>query len=118
MLALSVLFAGCGGGETGRVAFSGRVTRQGEPISNGFLTYRPAEGHTGPAANTDIVDGVYRFTSSDGPFPGPYLVTVSVATVGSKAAGRALTVDASRWEFEVLVRADREFSADFQLDAP
>jgi hypothetical protein len=110
--------AGCGEADGGRIAFSGRVTRGDEPVPQGFVSFHPAEGHTGPAANADIKDGVYRFTASDGPLPGPHRATVTIPPLGSKAVGAAAASEPSKWEFDVLVAESGEFEADFHLEAP
>ena len=115
---LGLMLLGCGQNRSGRVGFSGHVTRDGKRVPHGFVSFRPTDGHMGPAANADILEGEYHFTGSDGPLPGPHVVTISVATLGSKAAGRAPAVEPSRWEFEISVRDAPDFTADFSLAAP
>lgn len=113
-----VPLGGCTGGNTGRVAFRGKVTRDGDPVSRGFVSFRPANGAKGPAANADIVDGEYGFTNYDGPAPGPHHVLVNVAATGNKSAGASQQVEPTRWEFDVDVRDSEEFAADFELESP
>ena len=114
---LTLLLAGCGGAASGRVAFSGRVSKDGEPVPRGFVSFRPSEGHSGPAANTDIVDGEYRFSDLDGPMAGPHQVVVNVAAQGSKAAGGRAQVEATQWDFDVNVHESGEFESDFELES-
>ena len=110
--------AGCGGGNTGRVAFRGMVTRDGAPVPSGLVSFQPAAGIKGPAANAEIADGEYRFSNLDGPAPGPHRVLVNVAVSGNKAAGAARQVEPTRWEFDVNVQETGDFSADFELESP
>jgi hypothetical protein len=48
----------------------------GKPPLHGSISFYPAEGHAGPAANTGIFNGRYRFTRDDGPFSGPHHVVI------------------------------------------
>lgn len=76
LLAASV--AGCGGGGDGleRVAVSGSVTINGEPVPNGVIRFKPAAGTEGPMANTMIADGQYNIPGDQGPIAGNYEVQV------------------------------------------
>ena len=62
---LAVAAAGCGS-----------VTMNGEPVPNGVVRFRPAEGTEGPMANTMITDGRYDIPGTHGPVPGNYDVQV------------------------------------------
>jgi hypothetical protein len=61
--------AGCGG-TTANV--SGSVTYDGEPVKDGYVTFRPADG-IGPDAGAKIIGGRY---SLDNMKPGPKVVQV------------------------------------------
>jgi hypothetical protein len=118
-LVFVLLFAcGCGDPGGGRVAFTGRVTRGGVPLERGSVAYLPKEGHAGPAASAEIVQGAYQFTTSDGPLPGPHRVLISVPGLGNKSAGAAAPPQPTKWESDVLVTAPGDFDADFDLESP
>lgn len=72
---LSWALAGCGGGEVdGRVAVSGVVTLDGQPLDEGQVTLRPLG--PGPAVSGTIEGGEFRLPPSAGPAVGPYVVEV------------------------------------------
>ncbi len=75
---LAVAAAGCGGRGDGleRVAVSGSVTINGEPVANGVVRFRPAQGTEGPMASTMITDGRYDIPGDQGPVAGEYEVQV------------------------------------------
>ncbi|MDA0809747.1 MAG: hypothetical protein O3B68_17255 [Planctomycetota bacterium] len=75
---LAVAAAGCGGGGDGleRVAVSGSVTIDGEPVANGVVRFRPAQGTEGPMASTMITGGRYDIPGDQGPVAGEYEVQV------------------------------------------
>ncbi len=63
-LALSLVFAGCGSGEAkGRV--SGKVTFQGQPVSEGIVVFRHMEKGVHITAELQS-DGSYRVASAKG----------------------------------------------------
>lgn len=73
---LAVVF-GRGEGHPGRQPVYGEVKLAGNPAARGSISFYPAEGHAGPAANTGIVNGRYHFSKQDGPFAGPHHVVLS-----------------------------------------
>ena len=74
---VAVSAAGCGGGDgLPRVAVSGSVTVEGEPVPNGVVRFKPAEGTEGPMANAMITDGQYDIPADQGPVAGNYTVEV------------------------------------------
>lgn len=74
---VAVSAAGCSGGDgLARVAVSGSVTIDGEPVPNGVVRFKPAEGTEGPMANTMITDGRYDIPADQGPVAGNYTVQV------------------------------------------
>lgn len=74
---LAASATGCGGGDgLERVAVSGSVTINGEPVPNGVVRFKPAQGTEGPMASTMITDGQYEIPSDQGPVPGNYEVQV------------------------------------------
>jgi len=110
-----------------RIAVYGTVTTNGETIEHGSISFLPAEGHNGPAANGSISNGKYKFTTNNGPTAGPHRVLVGVAptkqdsaqakfpTKKSGAAGRAAAQKPGRWEFEISVSEEKR-EQDFELE--
>ncbi|QDV39147.1 carboxypeptidase-like regulatory domain-containing protein [Tautonia plasticadhaerens] len=73
--ALGVTGPGCdGGGDPGRLAVSGRVTLDGQPLDDAAITLLPLAD--GPTVGGKIEEGEFRIAHADGPTPGPYLVEV------------------------------------------
>jgi len=59
-----------------RIAVFGTVTsEEGEPVS-GMISFLPQSGTEGPAATTSLIDGVYKFSTTNGPVAGEYRVLV------------------------------------------
>jgi len=139
---LLFVLSGCGS-SAGRCPLYGRVEVDGAAVSHGSISFLPAPGNSGPAANTAIVDGEYRFTKESGPHCGPHRVVIDidpypgeaaagekagqhVKTVGNTAAGarprpprpsRAkVTPTAKRhWEVEYTVPDNGDYGKDFEL---
>jgi hypothetical protein len=61
----------------GRQPIYGEVTLRGQSPAYGSVSFYPAEGHAGPAANTRIVHGHYQFSKEDGPLVGPHHAVLS-----------------------------------------
>jgi hypothetical protein len=78
---LALLLAGCGRG----AVVSGRVTYDGRPVENGFITFFPADGR-GNTTGAEIVQGLYHI---DRVPPGKKRILV-------RAAPRPVTVPATR----------------------
>ncbi|WP_406697634.1 hypothetical protein V5E97_02100 [Singulisphaera sp. Ch08] len=78
-LAVTVVFAmaGCGGASDGinREPVSGEVTLDGQPISQGEITFVPAGGGE-PVAAAIIENGRYTVERANGPSPGPQRINV------------------------------------------
>src|SRR5687767_11663369 len=85
-LGMLVAALGCGGDGLARVAVEGSVSQGGQPLSAGVISFLPAAGNNGPAANTDIVEGRYRFDRTNGPIAGAHRVLVRPASGGKAAA--------------------------------
>ena len=60
------VLAGCGKDEA-RVAVSGNVTFNGQPLERGSIVFKPNEHSSGPQAATTIADGEYYLDSTNGP---------------------------------------------------
>ena len=76
VLIVGLSLVGCGGAETGpaRIAVSGSIT--GPAAVNGTISFLPTEGTKGPSATASIVNGKYRFDSTNGPVAGNYSVVI------------------------------------------
>jgi len=112
LFAASVLLClpSCGGPARtpNRIPLEGRiVTATGKPV-NGSISFTPAKGTKGLAATSSIVEGNYRFTTSDGPQAGKYNVTVilnATAVPASKKTAPAKSQD--RESFDADLSATR-----------
>jgi hypothetical protein len=81
---LAALALGCGDG--GRLAVSGRVTLDGQPLEDGAITFIPVEGNRGPAAGGAIQDGEFQIDAKDGPVLGKNRIEIR----GSRHTGRLI----------------------------
>jgi hypothetical protein len=89
---LGMLFlSGCGGSESLRRPMEGEVRVDGVAVERGAISFLPAKGTSGPAANGTIVEGRYRFTSESGPYAGPHRVLLDVDTQPEAAAAAGST---------------------------
>jgi hypothetical protein len=119
---------GCGQHDrSNRMAIFGAVVlATGEKLS-GSITLMPAKGYTGPAATTAIVDGQYRFDTTNGPTAGPHQVIIKrkmltgmprVPSANQKGAVRpdAAVESKSQWILDVDVKPAELNQHDFKLD--
>jgi hypothetical protein len=63
-----------------RVAVSGNVTFDGNPLSAGKIQFQPIGTEPAPMAVGDIEDGKFSIDRSGGPSPGKYRVIISSRT--------------------------------------
>ncbi|WP_165071329.1 hypothetical protein [Paludisphaera rhizosphaerae] len=74
---LVLAFTGCGGDEEfAREAVEGTISFDGKPMEGGVVAFVPTEG-AGPGAGGEIEAGRFSIAGSEGPTPGPHLVTVT-----------------------------------------
>ncbi len=118
-LAICVLVAQClvGLGCSGdkgplRVRVIGVVERKAEPLVNGTITFLPAKGHKGPAANGVIQNGKFDIPAAEGPTVGPHQVLISVLPGKMSAefkAGMSAPKPSmrTRWELEADVTKEQ-----------
>jgi hypothetical protein len=67
---LLLFFGGCSEpSKWDRIPLQGTATLDGQPI-DGAISFRPARGVQGPSVNTELADGQFRFTKSNGPVVG------------------------------------------------
>lgn len=71
---------GCSG--DGRVAVSGSVTVDGEPLPSGSISFRPVDPRQANTSGAAILDGRFRIPSDKGLFPGEYEVRISAYEEG------------------------------------
>ena len=133
-LLLAATVAGCGGGDgLERVAVSGSVTINGEPVPNGVVRFKPAAGTEGPMANTMITDGQYDISSDQGPVPGNYDVqvlayedpnaaaeptTVRPAIASDKLGPKTSSDDLDNGAASVVPQAPKESKRTFNITIP
>jgi hypothetical protein len=111
--------SGCGGPSgPRRVAVFGSIELDGKKVDGGVVRFLPGEGNRGPAANVEINRGSYAFTSTDGPWPGLYRVSVAVsrATSGKQLeASNAADQSRSEWLLVLNVPDESSHRRDFSL---
>jgi hypothetical protein len=118
-----VLLSGCGRDGPRRIPIEGTATLHGAPVEEALISFLPAAGRPGPAANAIIEAGKYRLGSDDGPAAGLHKVIV-LAEADDKAAFFAAegnqpspkAAPSGRWEFEVEVPDKGPFQYNVTLD--
>ncbi|QDS98226.1 hypothetical protein [Adhaeretor mobilis] len=81
---------GCGGdGAEGRFAISGKVTFDGQPVTNGNIGFVSTKPGTVEPAGTDVVDGQYSVPQYEGPTEGTYKVVI----YADRPSGRKIEAD-------------------------
>jgi len=105
--------AGCGGSSAHpRAAVSGKITFDGEPLSQGTITFVPLE--EGVAASGEITNGQFSIPTEQGPSPGKCRVEVlSFQETGEKVPG--ISDDASGMTAETKQVIPKEFNTDSTL---
>lgn len=110
--------AGCGG-QSGpkRWAVQGTVKFQSGTPVDGSISFLPAEGHKGPAANGAIKGGRFSIPQAEGPTSGKHQVIVSLvagkmASDFAKGPAGKSASKRTRWEFKSDVS---EQSTDFKF---
>lgn len=77
-LAIASVASGCpgGGGGPKRYAIHGEVTREGIPIDDGSILFRPEGGASDISSGTHIEGGKYAFPAGEGVPEGKYTVLI------------------------------------------
>lgn len=118
---VSLVGSGCGH-DSGpqRFPVHGRVSRAGAELSEGSISFLPADGNEGPAASTGIVDGEYRFTTQDGPVAGPHRVVVRLPMQKNRMvfpeAKQGSSQGRMSWDFERTVEQEGPNEMDFEVE--
>lgn len=74
-LIVTVVFAGCGD-SSGRVAVSGSVSVNGQPLSRGSILFEPNMGTSGAKSAGKIADGRFSIPRESGPWVGEYTIRI------------------------------------------
>lgn len=75
---------GCGPSGPPRFAVSGQVTYDGQPVTNGSISFAPADSSEGKGVAADLIDGHYEFPRKQGPTAGTYQVWIEAQQPSGK----------------------------------
>ncbi|MCE9560902.1 MAG: hypothetical protein K8U57_02495 [Planctomycetes bacterium] len=101
---LAAMLTGCA---SKPIPVSGTVTRGGQPLPAGYVTFEPdsAAGTTGPGA-TGVVDaGAFALPPDHTLTPGKYLVRIGPPLLGSGADKKLVATSFKPWETTVEIPA-------------
>jgi hypothetical protein len=111
-LFLLPLFAAATGCSGGNCTVSGRVTLDGQPLSNGRIALRPAaQMASARSVSVKINDGKFSFTQAHGIVPGSYTVMIRAW----RKTGRKLKVDEAEELDEHEQYLPAEYNAQSQI---
>lgn len=68
-----------------RIAVSGKLSVNGQPVPSGTVMARPAEGSTGVGGVGTVADGRYSFDDVSGPEPGKYVLVFNLQSAAKRA---------------------------------
>ncbi|MEZ6129253.1 MAG: hypothetical protein R3C59_11265 [Planctomycetaceae bacterium] len=109
---------GCGGPEGPvRIPLAGLISAADIPGGlNGTISLLPHGETKGPAANGLIREGLFQFTSDDGPVAGTHRVLIDVEPPRGKLDSAAEQA-ALQWkfEFQITVPSEPPYETDFHL---
>ena len=90
MVVVASLAIGCGGSNgIERAAVEGTVTVDGQPLTEGTITFLPSESTKGPLARCTINDGKFGLPVSEGPVVGSHRVEIT----SMKKTGKTISVE-------------------------
>jgi hypothetical protein len=75
-LSILLFSLGCGDPHDGRLAVSGNVTFQGQPLDQGNIMFIPASRDLRTQASAQIINGRYQISAAQGLRPGKYKVSI------------------------------------------
>jgi hypothetical protein len=121
VLGFAPFLVGCRKGTTlDRLPVRGKVTLPSGELLNGSITFLPAKGRSGPAANTAVTEGKYGFDRYNGPVAGAHVVMVRRIEPRSGRAPSAGELAAppkkSEWTLSAELSDDGQYLQDFELD--
>ena len=108
--ALAWLTTGCG--EKSSIRIAGNVSMDGEPVSEGSISFEPLDGQ-GTVTGGPITNGQYSVEGDSGFNPGEKRVRI----VGVRKTGRRLPDPEAKGEYndEVVMYIPRQFNTESQL---
>jgi hypothetical protein len=123
LIAVTLLLAAAGCGSPDRVAVSGTVTLNGQPVTNATIQFFRV-GETAPAGGAVVTDGKYELPARPGLPPGTYAVSIS-SPIGSgsgslTAVPGAASTPATGFKDRVPAKynTDTELRADVTAKGP
>ncbi|MEQ8790709.1 MAG: hypothetical protein RIC55_30710 [Pirellulaceae bacterium] len=99
--------AGCSQDGVRRLEGGGRVLLDGRAVPKATISFLPDDA---PAANGEVKNGTYRFTSLNGPVSGPQRVLIQIPV-----EDKFQNSPGGRWEFEFVAPPQGPFTKDFEL---
>ena len=131
-VALMLGAPGCGDSDgAGRIAVEGNVSLEGAAVVEGYVSFRPAQGTSGPAAGPAVIlDGAFSLPAERGPVAGDYLIVVTLESSdksdklaqlnGEDAADDSepspSPSPSGRWQYDVKIPAGKTWRYDIELD--
>lgn len=71
-----VLIVGCSSSNTGRMAVTGTIRLDGQPLAHGSIVLIPVRPTRGPSVAAKVKEGAFDLPPTDGPAPGTYRVEI------------------------------------------
>lgn len=113
MVMVASLSIGCGGaGNIERAAAEGTVTVDGQPLSEGTITFLPNQSTKGTLARGTIKDGKFQLPASEGPVVGSHRVEIT----SMKKTGKTISVEGVNTE-EVIQSIPELYNVQSSLTA-
>ena len=95
---LFLLIACIGCADTGgRIALSGVVTLDGEPLPEGAIEFHPRQGTGGPSSGGEIAGGQFSIAAERSVFPGVFRVEITA----NRGTGKKQIYEITGEEFEI-----------------
>lgn len=126
------MLSGCRGRDgLEKVIVSGKVSYDGDPVTNGQIYFYPAEGTKGPVSGAPVKDGTYLADAKDGVPVGTHAVKIEGYRSRSSSPDADMLTGASSGapvqyipskynratELEVTIPGDiRKFTQDYELE--
>ena len=98
----------------GLLTVTGTVTLDGEPVSEGAITFRAQQGTSGPAAGGKITDGQFTIAAAKGVMPGSYHVEISAS---KKTGKKVMDVPLGTMRDEIIQLIPPRYNRNTELMA-